>query len=263
MHMQYTTMGQDLLVIDDEVVGVSFGADATSEHECGIEPLMVAFGRRQYGKPTFTESILRKPGRRLYGIEARRIHACPELRFEDDGHDAILTYGYRGPLDYLRGGHLRFSDVVEKKKDMACAWSDSSFGIRARAEMRPHVLLVKTLLEEKRAALMLTSQWLCSGLTILDADKFPADVNEAWVQKERKSEELLRLWTESGIEQELRKAGKTWFSLGHRVIEDKHGVLRTWLNPTDQRVLSGWYTFDDLRAWARDEGPVARGKDKA
>ena len=63
------------------------------------------------------------------------------------------------------------------------------------------------------------------------------------------------------IEQELRKAGKRWFSIGSRVIQDEDGTLRTWLNPMDQNKYNcGWFTFDDLRAWARDEGPVIGGR---
>lgn len=259
MAMQYTTMGQHLLEVDGEVIGVSFGADATTEHEVGIEPIMEAFGRREYAPASFTQSILRKPGQRLYGIDRRRIHRCPELLFEDDGHDAILTYGFRGHLDGLRGGTLRFSGIIEDKKNMVCAWSNCAFGIRARGDMRPHVLLLKKLLEEKRAAVMLTAQWLCHGFTILDADKFPADINEKWVGQERAAEERLAQWKTSGIEQMLRKAGKQWFSLGSRVIQDDSGVLRTWLNPYDQgREIAGWYTFDELRAWARNEGPVLK-----
>lgn len=260
MAMQYTTIGQHLLEVDGEVIGVSFGADATTEHECGIEPIMEAFGRRDRLPRTLMQRCKRKPGDRIYGIDARRIHRCPELVFEDDGHDVILVYGHRGTyLDGLRGGPLRFSGLIEDKKNMVCAWSNCVFGIRARGDMRPHVLLLKKLLEEKRAAVMLTAQWLCHGFTILDADKFPTDINEKWVEQERAAEERLAQWKSSGIEQMLRKAGKQWFSLGHRVIQDNDGVLRTWLNPYEQgREIAGWYTFDELRAWARNEGPVLK-----
>ena len=235
MFMESTATGQALLTLDGEVVGIAFGSDATTEHECGIGPIMDAFDRRSHKSPTIKQKLMRKPGDRIFGIEARRIHRCPELRFEDDGHDAILTYGFSGDFESLRGIKLRFSDIIEEKRNLACAWSDSSFGIRARGPMRPHLLMVKELLESKRAAILLSDLWLMRGFNILDATKFPDDMNEKWITKERKDHELHQLWEDSGIERELKAAGLQWFSLGSRVIQDDEGTLRTWLNPPISR----------------------------
>ena len=35
------------------------------------------------------------------------------------------------------------------------------------------------------------------------------------------------------------------------------GEIRFWLNPTDQEnYRSGWFSIDDLIAWAHDTGPI-------
>ena len=260
MHMQTGTMGQNLISLNDEVIGIAFGSDATTEHEMGIQPIMMAFGRRSHALPSLAQRVLGRTGDRIYGIEARRIHTCLELRFEDSGHDAILTFGYQGDLERLRDRYLRFRDYEDEDecKDLATAWCDGSFGIRARGNMRPHLLLVKELLETKRAAILLSSEFLMSGFNIIDATKYPKDLDEKWVSKEKEAETLQQMWVNSGVEKELRAAGKQWFSLGHRVIKDpKDGTLRTWLNPREQQIHKcGWFSFDDLRAWGRNEGPV-------
>lgn len=239
------TMGKiGVLKFKGQVIGLSFGADASTEHEVGIRPIRTAFGIDL----------------KELGIEGHRVHEVPPMTVEDDGTEVTLLYGARrGPhvdnaLQYPRSWQ---KDGTRSKDDLVCAWDESSFGIRARGAHRESVLELKAALEAKDAALLLTSQFLCSGFNLLIVSRFPVAWNKKWVQEQKTARQLLAQWDDSGVEQLLRDAGKRWFSLGHRVIKDDKGVLRTWLNPMDQSTYSaGWFSFDELRQWADDKGPV-------
>ena len=44
---------------------------------------------------------------------------------------------------------------------------------------------------------------------------------------------------------------------------DENGNLRFWLNPKEQSIYSmGWYSLEDLIAWANETGPVIKRKDE-
>jgi hypothetical protein len=65
--------------------------------------------------------------------------------------------------------------------------------------------------------------------------------------------DLLRLFEETKLA--LQDQHKEWRSLERwQWIE---GEIRFWLNPTDQEnYRSGWFSIDDLIAWAHNQGPV-------
>ncbi|GAB4111334.1 MAG: hypothetical protein Fur005_21030 [Roseiflexaceae bacterium] len=65
--------------------------------------------------------------------------------------------------------------------------------------------------------------------------------------------ELLRLFEE--VKQTLTDQGKEWHSLERWQWID--GEIRFWLNPHEQDIYrSGWFSIDDLIAWAHETGPI-------
>jgi hypothetical protein len=65
--------------------------------------------------------------------------------------------------------------------------------------------------------------------------------------------ELLRLFEE--VKVTLTDQGKLWHSLER--WQWMEGGIKFWLNPTEQDIYrSGWFSIDDLVAWAHDTGPV-------
>ncbi|MDZ4719763.1 MAG: hypothetical protein SH847_15030 [Roseiflexaceae bacterium] len=65
--------------------------------------------------------------------------------------------------------------------------------------------------------------------------------------------ELLHLFEE--VKQTLTDQGKEWRSLER--WQWMEGEIRFWLNPNDQaNYQSGWFSIDDLIAWAHNSGPV-------
>jgi hypothetical protein len=70
--------------------------------------------------------------------------------------------------------------------------------------------------------------------------------------------ELLHLFEE--VKQTLTDQGKEWRSLERWQWMD--GEIRFWLNPSEQSVYRpGWYSIDELIAWAHDSGPVMIDED--
>lgn len=65
--------------------------------------------------------------------------------------------------------------------------------------------------------------------------------------------ELLQLFEE--VKTTLHDQGKEWHSLER--WQWMEGGIKFWLNPSEQDIYRpGWYTIDDLIAWAHDTGPV-------
>lgn len=67
--------------------------------------------------------------------------------------------------------------------------------------------------------------------------------------------ELLRLLEE--VKVTLGDQGKEWHSLERWQWMD--GEIRFWLNPKDHELYNtGWFSIDNLIAWARNSGPVVQ-----
>lgn len=65
--------------------------------------------------------------------------------------------------------------------------------------------------------------------------------------------ELLRLFEE--VKTTLQDQGKVWYSLER--WQWMEGGIKFWLNPNDQDLYRpGWYSIDELIAWAHDTGPI-------
>jgi hypothetical protein len=65
---------------------------------------------------------------------------------------------------------------------------------------------------------------------------------------------------ESGVYELLKKSGKRFFALQIKHLDDK-GQPRWWLNPYQQDIHNfGWYSTEDLKLWAADQGPVVMKK---
>ena len=65
----------------------------------------------------------------------------------------------------------------------------------------------------------------------------------------------------TGIEEVLKAAGKKWYALSPGWRDKRKQHVDFFLNPCEQeRYDFGWFTVEELRQWARDEGPVLLDK---
>jgi hypothetical protein len=95
------------------------------------------------------------------------------------------------------------------------------------------------------------------SLDIYELEQLRDAVNRRLLQMRRTDglalPELLRLFEE--VKTTLQDQGKHWLSLERWQWMD--GGIRFWLNPNDQDIYrSGWFSIDELIAWAHDTGPV-------
>lgn len=263
------------LMDGDKVVGINLGADYCAEHEWGIKSL-----KRQ---------LAIDPNE--IGIEARKIQRLkPEdLRLVDT---KITKYGdfvskagkavrhktvKAKALIFCEGiywSHLKPGEYVGSRelqiygdKTMATAWDEGSFGILVEEE---HFDKLQQIYDAFLR--MDISVWLGGGGVFQNAGLVVAitsNVPEA-SKKTMRNADLDRFALEeahkrSGIEEELTKAGKRWFALSPRWKDSEKTELVWWLNPMEQHIHEfGWFDINDLRQWAKNEGPcMKKGRKRA
>ena len=72
---------------------------------------------------------------------------------------------------------------------------------------------------------------------------------------------LITVASETGIYKILKDAGKRFFALSPKWKDDNKEEVVFWLNPIEQHIYNyGWFTVEDLKLWAKNEGPVMMEK---
>ena len=243
------------LVYDDsgELVGVNLGADFVSEHEWGIEDIKNAFGigldKKAIGGDRYLVTCLPTKPKTTYSPSFRE--------FKADGAKGFC-FCVDKPREVTFYPHNDDNGIVG-------AWSDRTFAVCAKHEKAIDALReIYTALLKKDAFFMLpgtNNPFGNSGLHILIASKISTDIKANWRDVHLADIAIREEWAkEAGdLEQELKNAGCSWFSLFSRIIRTKEGQLKTWLNPMDQQNNDfGWFTVADLKQWAKGEGPIPK-----
>lgn len=240
------------------LVGVSLGADASTEHECGTKKLAEAFGYK-FGSRD--------------GWDARRITRLPTTfagtELEVNGEQCILVSSNLEVA--LRHVHteLRFYQFTKGcTLNTSAAWDEENFAILARG---PDMKWARKLLEsfaylDVMAGGVLQSHYPVMGLTYAVYSRVPYHVKA--IAKQKLDDELTRdkILMDSGVIERLINAGRRWYSLRETAWHDAaKTTIRVWLNPSDQaQNRSGWFTLEQLEQWVKGEGPVMTcNKDRA
>lgn len=263
-----------LLEIDGRFVGVNLGADHVSEHEWGIKYIRQSFGMDD----------------QAVGLERRIVRAVPVPRDYQPRLQPIFVRGVRQQVA-AEGQFVGFffdvrSEIPHElsygfQDGLATAWSERAFGVRlnepTEPSKRPGKRSKKTFGEKfLRDAANLkelydafssldVAIWLGgggpfrnAGLCLAIASRLPGTLTAPWKEHD---EEVIKLKADVeaiGIEEELRSAGKRWFALSPRRDGEK---ILFWLNPLEQDIHNyGWFSVEDLRLWAKDQGPVMGGR---
>lgn len=241
---------------DGEVIGISLGWDATTEHECGIRPLRDQFGVVSAGH---------------LGMARHRSVVVPPMYWHDQPDEVLwIAPAPRFAVpDTYRDGPLRFRTLLAKvpyQYGLSGAWSDGSFGLRAKdpdAQVAVRRLYDAAL--SRCLFLALSPEGLGTGFVLLDCEGIPEHVQAQWVVEDRQRDADRRewdaAWEAAGVRKAMLAAGLGAFSVG-RSLSRRDGVLYGWLNPENQRrYRAGWYTIAQLLAWTRGEGPVISRSD--
>jgi hypothetical protein len=252
-----------------DLAGIALGSDFCSEHEWGVKDL-----RRSFGCDESKDGIARRQvtliPKNLRNFSGVADHPS-DKRKKGDAYDAIFL----SPNDYGRTpeqwvNHYELSRRNEKT-GIGVAWDEKSFGIVAYGEKdKKNLALLWDAFQRKDIAFypQVGVFHLGGGLIFCIISKVPEkDVKEMLAQ-DLDYKELLRQSAATGIEEELKAAGKGWFALqpkwAKEIKDTKDGKVRTtfpviyFLNPRDQdQNNSGWYTVEQLKLWIEGKGPVA------
>ena len=228
----------------DTLRGVALGYDFTAEHEWGTEAICDALGVGRAAD---------------MGLDACRVTQVPgTLDFYSGDGEAVLSLSRTVARELVGHRELRFYG----DEDFVAAWSGSDFAIRVRGErgiealevMHTAFLRCDVVVGMKRGA------WIGSGLTLAVASEFTDEERAEVLARHESDARLARALEESGIEERLREAGRRYFALQPKWVDDEESSMRLWLNPMEQRENNaGWFTLGDLEAWIEGSGPVPKG----
>jgi hypothetical protein len=248
------------------LLGVNLSADYCAEHEWGIKEI-----REALGIPGDVNGI--------YGLKRRQITRTPKsLQWVKYSSKYFIS-----KFDVQRGLAKKSGDIkvqnegfvyhdwyYEEPAKIALnselsgvglrgAWSEDDFA--AVSSKEEEIAALREIFEEfgKLNIALCFSGTLPvfenAGMVFAIADRLPQSVIEDWDKYDREQEQIKKEFAATGIEKLLKEAGKTYYALSPRRRED--GSLWYWLNPMEQRQNNyGWFTLEDLQAWARNEGPI-------
>lgn len=152
-----------------------------------------------------------------------------------------------------------FNPKAPNEENMCIGWDSESFAIHVRGE--ENIANLRTLHEAFQR---------CDIVTSLPGGKRRAGpflvmvstLSEVEIERiesiDLAHKRLIDAVIDSGIERTLRDAGKQWYALAPDWYDhEKEEGLVFFLNPREQELHNfGWFTLDELKAWAENKGPI-------
>lgn len=270
--IQWITNGRD------EVVGLSLGHDMCAEHEWGVKALHQALG--------LTGGL---------GVEGRTAtQAAPFFRFETYKHSLPKERGsLKAPekwpaavlcvkaytsdwdtdptdsvLDLVKNYRLRFLGnpgdrwYKSERDNISTAWSQEGFIIHVRGEENVKHLTELAQLFRKNDLALADPHVLGfsrSGLSVVAPSRMLPEEKAKVMEDDVAMAKLVAAAKATGIEEVLKDAGKHYYALSPAWTDESQTAVRFYLNPREQKKFNfGWYTVDQLKAWANDAGPILK-----
>lgn len=254
-----------------EFCGVNLGSDFTSEHEWGIDGIKASFGinntvkKRMPGSRLFS-FIFKDKTVQLFGIDARKMTVRPDglTVLNQNGVMGLGHYdwNYNNLTDRWFSTHMKDSVrlINEKNHEFVAWWSGKGFFLASKDKDKLEKIM--EAIAEKDLAFILGSRKAFSngGLILAISSKLDSEVLEELENGDRDYYEVLKASESSGIHKVLKESNKTYYALSPswRTSEGKRELV-FWLNPANQHLYNaGWYTVDELKQWAKDEGPIMK-----
>ncbi|MBO9428018.1 hypothetical protein [Sulfitobacter sp. R18_1] len=292
------TATKDITVLkneNDQILGVCLGWDFTAEHEMGFKRFSRLMGIGERANSHEGKQMLKEAGfkRGLFGatklpsvgIESRMVTEIPEsmLLLKEFGNttktldaetrlvfssnpEEFADRNSKVILHYVP--HRKYSRD-DKLPKMKAAWRDGRFIVRAFSdEDRDALRLVyKAMMTGDLAfgAAANINPIGNSGPALVIASRLSSETKTNVLKADVDHYKLLKAADDSGIAKTLEKAGKRYFALSPRWKADNFKDRDTrfnvvfWLNPMQQSsYTTGYFTVEELEAWAKDEGPVVK-----
>lgn len=265
---------------DGQVMGFSLGFDFCAEHEFGAQAIKAALGIPPRKVPVGVEdrTMTQVPpcmGFVTYdqkSIDKRLKKVAPAailwVRTDSYGAEQSLSaeelvqrFDLRHYLDFAA---KRDADSYRPERDdIASAWSShSGFAIHVRGQ--ENVALLTQLHDALQALDVSLADPTLFGfkrtaMSLVQNAKLSQALRDEVRENDLAHLRLQRAAEDSGVAALLKAAGKGWYALSPAWRAGEGSELLFYLNPAQQhRYSSGWFTVEELRQWARDEGPVAQ-----
>jgi len=244
-------------------MGITLGSDHCGEHECGIKGIHQTLG-------------ILEP-KEICGIERRRIGKVnsSELVFLDEptkkkSGQTILIIGETYQTNLSSKNLPSALKGNKNSTNLICAWGANSIGICAkRPEDRVALRSIYEALKSGDLAVWLggAGPFQNAGLALGIISQVSEEHKKTMMDSDLDFIALAKASLETGIKELLDKAEKKFYTLSPRwantIKSTSRGELKTihkviyWLNPLDQHQNNyGYYTVEELRKWAKDEGPI-------
>jgi len=256
--------------MDEVFLGVNLSADYCAEHEWGTKGLKQDFGLNDdisvYG---ISKRIATRAPENIAWVEFSSKYSYSswdvrEGRAKKAGDVKLKNAGFA--LDMWFGDDPSVRIVGNRELygvGLRAAWSEDDLAV-VSSDVEQQKLLKVLFDEIKKSNVVVT--WGASlpvfenpGIILAIADRIPESVRNMWLTSDAEYHQLRKDFDATGIEKLLAKAGKRYYAL--RPTREKDGGLKFWLNPQEQQKYNyGWYTLEQLQAWAKDEGPIPMKK---
>jgi hypothetical protein len=248
---------------EGELFGIFIESDFCAEHEWGVKGI-----NRDLGVPGVQ-------GTDLIGVPARTITKCPSnLMYMEQGKRAALvlqsTFRVNDSVkeffdhlnkmlqyDYAHGQLTRYG--------IAGLWDQDTFAVVVQDKDNIEKLSkFYEQFQQKNISIIYSLHvfHLDSGLGLVLADKLEELHGKEYKEADLSANRLQKASEATGIHEHLREHGKQWFSLRADWADKEETSLRFWLNPFDQENNNfGWFTVEELKQWAKGEGPIVKGNE--
>ena len=176
---------------------------------------------------------------------------------------AKLLFGISFALPYSSGNDFSwltkgtFWEV--EKTEMIGFWSESRFLALLEDKAEIDVLVEAFLNNDIAFWIGGGGPFQNGGLCIAIASRLPEDFKQSMLDSDKDIIALKSAADATGIEKILTDAGRKWYALSPRWKDEAKKEVKFWLNPQEQnKYEAGWYTVDELKQWAKSEGPVMK-----
>lgn len=236
------------------LLGIQLGFDFAAEHECGIDGLIWSFGLDPEACGIDRTRIRKLPAG-LGSSQARGWLSRVTIKDPPHAFEGLVLYKREGRAEVFlqnwRNGTRRMGPSEGK---LLCGWDKDSFGLFCNsADGKSHV----DELHEAFKALDISIESHRRGLAFRIISRIPAEEKDRLWAQDLDEKRLKQVALGTGIESELRAAGKRWYALRPQWADDRRQSVVFYLNPADQHLHDcGWFSVDDLRLWAQGQGPV-------
>lgn len=253
-----------------EICGLNLGADYCAEHEWGIDALKSLLGIDD-SNPSGLES------RRIKTLPEENVFILDEVKKKKTGKTILMIEGryvIAGVKADLKSMDSRIKPYAPRgtQPDLATSWGKGGLCVIAsKEEDKQNLRVLISALKAGDVALWLGGGGVFqnSGLCLGIISKVDEESKEHMKAADEDKRKLTEAVSKTGIVETLKEAGRGYFALSPAwtttIKSTARGEMKTahevifFLNPMEQTKYNhGWFSVEDLTAWAKGEGPILK-----